>query len=48
MEHQLQSEADLAEEKIQNIENAFEEEKHKREECEQALHHHVQVCDGFQ
>mgnify|MGYP001793341409 CR=1 FL=1 len=43
MEHQLQSEADLAEEKIQNIENALEDEKRKKEECEQAIHQHVQV-----
>ena len=43
MELQQQSEADLAQESIRDLESLLENEKRKREACEQEVQQHLQV-----
>lgn len=43
LEQQQQSEADLAREKVEELESALDDEKRKREACEQQIQQHLQV-----
>lgn len=43
MEQQQQSEAELAREKVEELESALDDEKRKRDACEQQIHQHLQV-----
>ena len=43
LEQQQQSEADLAREKVEELESVLEDEKRKREACEQQIQQHLQV-----
>ena len=43
MEQQQQAEADIAREKIEELESALEDEKRRREVSEQQIEHHLLV-----
>ena len=43
MEQQQQSEAELAREKVEELESALDDEKRKRDACEQQIQQHLQV-----
>jgi len=43
LEQQQQAEADLAREKVEELESVLEDEKRKREACEQQIQQHLQV-----
>ena len=43
MEQQQQSEADLAREKMEELESALDDEKRKKDACEQQIQQHLQV-----
>ena len=43
MEQQQQSEAELAREKVEELESAMDDEKRKRDACEQQIQQHLQV-----
>ena len=44
MEQQQQAEADLAREKLEELESVLDGEKRKKEACEQQIQQHLQVC----
>lgn len=43
MEHHHQSDADIAQEKLDILQGLLDDEKRKREACEQEIHSHVEV-----
>ena len=45
MEQQQQSEADLALEKVEELQSALDDEKRKKEACEQQIQQQLQVCE---
>ena len=45
VEQQQQSEADLALEKVEELQSALDDEKRKKEACEQQIQQQLQVCE---